>query len=280
MLVELQWRYGRLFAPDGDQVITRSLQLYGEWAEHEIAQLSSYVRRDTIVLDVGAFVGTHTIALASRHPEAQIVGFEAQPILAAALAINIDKSGLTNASSNNAVCGRSAGLVTVPLQGIADNPGATAITPAFFKGPLGLFNRPLESSQRFVPLLRLDQLVFKAPVSLIKIDVEGMEADVLAGARGLVKSFRPAIAFEVLDYSHVKRVLTTLRGLQYHAFWMESSPFNIDNFNGHSENIWWRTEMSVLVLPAEQPAPNLLPLTLTEGAIPSRLNPRVGVAVS
>jgi hypothetical protein len=45
----------------------------------------------------------------------------------------------------------------------------------------------------------LDNLQFEGPICFVKIDVEGMELDVLAGARQLLEKHRPAIAIEVID---------------------------------------------------------------------------------
>jgi hypothetical protein len=44
----------------------------------------------------------------------------------------------------------------------------------------------------------LDELV-SGPVDLLKIDVEGMEMETLAGAVRLIEESRPAIYIEVLD---------------------------------------------------------------------------------
>ena len=43
----------------------------------------------------------------------------------------------------------------------------------------------------------LDDLQFEGPLSLLKIDVEGGELDVLVGAEKLISKWRPAIAIEV-----------------------------------------------------------------------------------
>ena len=59
-------RYGRLYVAAGDTVIGRSLQLYGEWAEHEINSYSALLSDGDTIVDVGANIGTHSVALASR----------------------------------------------------------------------------------------------------------------------------------------------------------------------------------------------------------------------
>ena len=50
-----------------------------------------------------------------------------------------------------------------------------------------------------VPIRPLDNFEIEGTISFIKIDVEGMELEVLAGAKLLLHKHRPAIAIEVLD---------------------------------------------------------------------------------
>ena len=75
-------RYGEMWYFARDEVIGRSLEQYGEWAEHEISLLSGYIVPETLVIDIGANIGTHTLAFARRHPSAAVIGFEAQPVMA------------------------------------------------------------------------------------------------------------------------------------------------------------------------------------------------------
>jgi hypothetical protein len=47
--------------------------------------------------------------------------------------------------------------------------------------------------------LPLDDLAFDGDITLLKIDTEGMELEVLAGAAKLIATHRPSIAVEVMD---------------------------------------------------------------------------------
>jgi hypothetical protein len=67
----------------------------------------------------------------------------------------------------------------------------------------------------FAFLIPLDSLQL-SPVSLIKIDVEGYEDEVLAGAENTIRENRPYIIIELMDQSekHVKKRDATIRNLE------------------------------------------------------------------
>jgi FkbM family methyltransferase len=50
-----------------------------------------------------------------------------------------------------------------------------------------------------VRCLPLDDLAFDGDITLLKIDTEGMELEVLAGATKLIATHRPSIAVGVMD---------------------------------------------------------------------------------
>ena len=57
-------RFGDMYVVKADAVIGRSLIEYGEWTQSEIFVLSQLIRPGMVVVDVGANVGTHTLAMA------------------------------------------------------------------------------------------------------------------------------------------------------------------------------------------------------------------------
>ena len=58
--------------------------------------------------------------------------------------------------------------------------------------------------QNTVKCVPLDELHFKGAISFFKIDVEGMELEVLAGAEQIISRWRPTIAVEVIKYNENK----------------------------------------------------------------------------
>src|SRR5882724_1205654 len=75
----LHCRRGTMLAFRSDQVIGRSLRLYGEWSEHELSYLRPYVPVGTTVIDVGAHIGTHALAFAQWVVSGSVIAVEPQP---------------------------------------------------------------------------------------------------------------------------------------------------------------------------------------------------------
>ena len=98
-------RHGWMAFPSHDTVIGRALAKYGEWAEHEIRFLGRFVGAGGTVLDVGAYVGTHTLALA--RVAARVYAFEPQPSIFPLLRSNVERNGLTNVQLFHAAVSRS-----------------------------------------------------------------------------------------------------------------------------------------------------------------------------
>ena len=71
---------------------------------------------------------------------------------------------------------------------------------------------------RKITVKRLDELEFPEP-QVIKIDAEGMEADILAGGSNVLSAARPFVLFEnFLDYVSPERTFASLELLRGHGY--------------------------------------------------------------
>jgi FkbM family methyltransferase len=155
-------------------------------------QISTVITRllepgDT-VLDIGAHVGHHTLLSAQAVGESgHVYSFEATPQTFAALKTNIGLNHFANVEARNlAVCERtgSINLFLAPHE----NSGRNSLIDAGGRQTLE------------VPCTRLDDLLDEIPCStikFIKIDVEGAESKVFAGARGLLARLPTDVAILV-----------------------------------------------------------------------------------
>jgi FkbM family methyltransferase len=241
-LERVSTRYGRLYVIQNDSVIGRSLKLYGEWAENEIDSYATLLTNDETILDVGSNIGTHAIALASRFPGSEVVAFEPQPLAFSLLVANALAARTPNIYPRNLGCAETEGLVHVaPDYSVVDwNVGGFSLRPDQQSATVGALP---------IALVALDDLKFRRRVQFIKIDVEGMEESVLAGASKLIEQDRPIIYFEVLEMDRLKGPRKALMDLGYELRWLKSEAFNPRNYRLNPDNIWRRGETGVLAMP-------------------------------
>ncbi len=154
----------------------------------EFAAIKRHVRPGDIVCDIGANKGSFTSWLSRWCGErGRVVAFEPQRALAARLAAVCAAAGLRN--------------VTVEAQAVDASSGRRELHIPVGHAPGASLNPSALSADRFdkatVPVVALDDY-FKPEerVALLKVDVEGGELDVFAGARRILESDRPALVFE------------------------------------------------------------------------------------
>ena len=165
-----------------DDVIKNILRQGHTWESHIQKLIHQHAKPGTTVLDIGAHIGTHTITLSEAvGPKGQVIAFEPQPKIFRELFMNMAINQLKNISFYWAGVSNQQGTIQLtPLH--PTNEGGTSLT-----GGTG------ES----IPLLTIDSLNL-TNVSLIKIDVEGMENLVLDGATQTILSNHPVIIIEIM----------------------------------------------------------------------------------
>jgi FkbM family methyltransferase len=164
------------------------LWVYGSYEDY-IARLFSYlVKPGDRCLDVGANIGLHTVRLAKlAGPQGEVIAVEPDPDIARRAAENIALNGLANARVIQAAASAVAGE-TVTLYRAADQNPNRAMASLHPHGHL-------TGSAAEVRTITVDEAC-SGPVTLIKIDVEGHEAAVVAGAAQVIERYSPAIVFE------------------------------------------------------------------------------------
>jgi FkbM family methyltransferase len=145
-------------------------------------------------VDVGANVGAFTIPAAKRvGPSGTVLAVEASPRVFPFLEENVrtNRAGNVRLKYCAASDCDSAG---VPFyEAPADHFGMGSMAPQFGARPVLVPSRPLNQ------LLAEEGL---SHVDILKVDVEGFEAQVFPGARGLLTSDRPpVVVFEFCDWA-------------------------------------------------------------------------------
>lgn len=235
-------RHGLMVANRNDLYVGRSLIDYGEYSEAEWLLLSRLCRPGDLVVEVGANIGALTVPLARAvGPGGRVVALEPQPIIFQTLCANLALNGLLNVEAHHAAAGRQAGQVTIPAidYGVENNFGAVPLLDAASGTPVAV--RPLNE------ICRHDQ------PKLIKIDVEGMEAEVIAGGRELISRSRPVLYVENDRPANSQALIALIRGLGYGLWWHAVALFNPQNHFANAHNRFGRAaSINMLCLPAEK----------------------------
>jgi FkbM family methyltransferase len=152
--------------------------------------LERAIRPGDLFVDVGAHWGFFTLQ-AATHPagDVTVVGFEPDPANAAILIRNVADNALTDkVSVVCAACGDDFEIAPLVANStMMHSIRGVGLKPPFARGP-----------SKWVPVVTLDRALVAFPRAasariILKVDAEGFEPQVLAGAKSLLQSGRVAI---------------------------------------------------------------------------------------
>jgi len=235
-------RYGLMAYNPNDMYIGRSIERYGEFGEQELDVMRTALPEGGIAFDVGANIGTHAVALARQTgPGGSVFAFEPQRVVHGMLATNATLNGLGWIHPIHAAVGAAPGELLIPDYVYTNeaNYGAVELAEVERGWP--------------VRVVTLDAWCWLPRVDLVMIDVEGMEAQVLDGARELLARYRPVLFVENDRSSTSVGVLERLLAAGYRVYWHVVGLFNANNWRGERENIFGNTgTINVLCIPRER----------------------------
>ena len=178
---------GHRFYFDASTDIGRSLLVTGQFERYAIDQCSRFIRSDSVVIDVGANVGVHTVHFAHCALSGRVISIEPSRSTLPYLLRNI--AHLANVVPLNVALSDTTGIQSFfvasdnAYSGLKDTGRKTILRQeavACFTGDEILL--PLCENER---------------VDLIKIDVEGLELQVLRGLKAIISRHRPVIFCEI-----------------------------------------------------------------------------------
>nr|WP_274389889.1 FkbM family methyltransferase [Azospirillum doebereinerae] len=185
------------------------------------------VRPGDIVVEAGANIGSLTVVLAqSAGPTGWVVAFDPQRIAFQMLCANALLCGLTNVGARPTAAGATPGTIIVPELDPAK--------PNNFGG-LSLTTPHAQGTQVAVEII--DGLALPR-CRLIKADVEGMETDVLIGARETIARHRPMLYLENDQRDRSPGLIRHVQGLGYRLWWHTPVYFSAGNFRGATGNVF------------------------------------------
>ena len=220
----------------------RTYDLYNRHGRHGmLAALLDHCGPTATVYDVGASVGVYALSLTADAPDRRVVAYEPAPPTAARLRANV------------AATEPAGGLEVRPVglgETVGEQPFYVSTLPELsgFDPESATRWGGLVSSVATVEQCRLDDEVghrrpdgtVRPPPDVLKLDVEGAEADVIRGGRETIRRHRPTLFVEVheegLSDSPAERLQAELCALGY----------RIETYGSY-----WRCEP---VDPADEPA--------------------------
>jgi hypothetical protein len=179
-----------------ESLVSRSLMQYGEWAAEDLALLAALVGSGARVLDVGAGVGVHAVALA------RLVGASGA-VYAVEPRTRYFRLLCTNAALNG-------------LEQLHAYDGARGIAD---RGEIGIADA--------LARLNLGRL---SPLKLIKLDGGGSGVGVLLGLAELIARDRPWLFIENAGNESDAALISRLFALDYRAWWHVTPYFNPGNY--------------------------------------------------
>jgi FkbM family methyltransferase len=217
-------RYGITAAVPADDAVSRSLQAYGEWAEHEADLVSGLIQAGNAVLEFGADFGAHAMWMSQAvGPHGQVHLVEPRRIRFQRSCANLALNGLDNVFTHAVWLGRVRGQLTLD-------------------GTHG------QETVRSVPLdsLKLDAL------HLLKINEANAIVDLLAGGAETLKTHRPLIYARLSGMEQAQHEVEAIKALGYRVWSHTPYLFNAGNHAGSARNLFpGVVQQNIVAAPAD-----------------------------
>jgi FkbM family methyltransferase len=196
-------RDGLRYDLDLSQAIDLTIFVLGRFEPSTVAAFRRYVKPGATVLDIGANIGAHTLQLARLvGPNGRVLSFEPTDFAFAKLRRNLDRNP------------QIAGQVTALQCFLTAGDGNTLPHSVYSSWSLP---RSAEAHEKHLGLrmttggargATLDSVLAEQGVErvdLVKLDVDGFECDVLAGAGKMIRRDRPTFVMEIMPYGLVEQ---------------------------------------------------------------------------
>ncbi|MFJ8076232.1 FkbM family methyltransferase [Streptomyces sp. NPDC096176] len=195
---------GFRYASDADDILARSLVWTNmrHWEETTHPVFFDLARHARGFLDVGAFSGIYTLLACRANARLRAVAVEPNPAAMRKLRRNVEVNRLQD-------------RVVLVEKALSSAPGRAVLgIPADTTAASLLTTEPAVDRVE-VDVTTGDHAVGDLPIDLVKIDVEGLEPEVLSGMSRTIADHRPTIIAECLDSAALDRLRETVVELGY-----------------------------------------------------------------
>jgi FkbM family methyltransferase len=187
--------YGRTFTVSGGEGddYYRHIPDGADITDSVMAAIRPHIEPDAVCLDVGANIGLYSLGLSSLAPRGRVYAFEPSPSAYGHLQENLKVNRATNVDACNLAVSDSTGTVHFhdfsffSAGSFSSDEGSLLSSESYGSQS---FEAATTTLDEFVADQKLDRVDF------IKVDVEGAELSVLAGAEKTLATYRPAVVLE------------------------------------------------------------------------------------
>ena len=200
--------------------IYRGLKAQYRDQKFEIKSIRQALKADDIAVDVGCNKGSYLWAMTRAVPKGRVIAFEPQPVLVDYLRQACARSGLRNVTIEGAGVSNVGGTLRLAIPGRGKtSPGASFEPSVAAREACRFIDVPTYSLDSYFSERAF--LAFQR-IGAIKIDVEGHEMSVLAGAREILETHRPLVVCESeqrhLTQGTVNDLFALFRDLGYQGY--------------------------------------------------------------
>jgi FkbM family methyltransferase len=205
-----------------------------EWEPHitKFTKLYNSLFQLKNIIDIGGNFGYHTL-LFSKQCSEKVYSFEPQVQNFELLRENVKKNSIENIILHDYACGDENCEIRMPILNCNQTLNMGDFTP----------NRNIENNRVSISKsIKLDEYNFDSKIDFIKLDVQGWEKKVLAGAAKLLKTHKPImiVEFECFQLEKTnttcKELFDFIREQDYYIFYMEYE-YPSDHLCVHRKNL-------------------------------------------
>lgn len=206
-------------------VIGRAITDTGQYQRTPVRAIADMLRSrnrtldDSVILELGGNIGTHTVYLCKEFPKARVLSVEADPE-------NVD------ILQKNILLNDLRARAQIVAGAVSNSDGDIELTRDFFNrggtrvgGPQSMYRGSVFSTK----CMRVDTLLHQEGIDphgigLIWIDVEGHELEVFEGMKDLISTAKPPIYFEyTAGDAHRNSKLRNIVFETYASVWLSQS---------------------------------------------------------
>ena len=244
-------RIGEFLVYKNDTVISKAIDMFGEYCQAEVDILSEYLTENSQYIDIGTNIGYHLVAV-HKATNCDVLGFEPNPKHFAVASYNskdYPKIQIVNAGASD----KNTEFTLKDFDPEENtNYGDIHIT---------------EGNGITVKMIPLDS-VGLSTCTVIKLDVEGHEYEAIQGCTKTLSKFRPVVFYEAMEWDVWTKVHSFLEDREYTQYWVacRTKPL-ADTFKQSDENPFGSsTVANILSIPNEKTQPdNLIKVVHGEG---------------